>query len=545
MKKPMILKDWDIWYSYSTYFIEETRDLNAIAISLVQSKLCHLVYNSDSLIWWNDGKEVREEEVLLNRIGYEPKAKLTFPQGLNGYALEGAYQAASMRFFELHLFNSLYLETFSYIRGFLGACYMKQGERTIALYPQIKLYHNGIIILSFRVISPGIEYPIDSFIENDVNLFKHNTDSIKVPPEWIQLDTRSIFSQPIKGIWNRCKTWNFVKEIDSLIATNIENVDEQEFSFKVAPLDLNNKKGSATMNLDLLKDIAISSLSHVINHANEGIGFIMKGSGDCKYHIGNYWIGRPSIYILDFVDQPYKSQEVIDKYKNELGKIMARISGSNSQKFSNFLEKNLRVFDDYSVHMNEALTLWVYSKKGLNNDKEYYDPNRGHLIYRNQVLVESVDFLYMCHKRQVERSSLSIISYKSILTERSEILKLDDMIKKVSHFGEINDFYAFANKQFNWTEIRTHAEENLKLRAECINEVRNKNVRMFGWLITILFGLFGSPNFAVNVIKPLWKYVGLWLPNNSELQQLFLVFITGCFVILLLLGVWKTTVGRK
>src|SRR3989339_1093585 len=126
MKKTMILKDWDIWYSYSTYFIEETRDLNAIAISLVQSKLCHVVYNSDSLIWWNDGKEVREEDVRLNKIGYESKAKLIFPQGLNGYPLEGAYQSASMRFFELHLFNSLYLESFSYIRGFLGACYMKQ-----------------------------------------------------------------------------------------------------------------------------------------------------------------------------------------------------------------------------------------------------------------------------------------------------------------------------------------------------------------------------------------------------------------------------------
>ena len=57
----MILRDWEIWYSYSTYFLEEINDLGSVAKSLIQSDLCAVVFSSyQGIIWWKDDEEIKE-----------------------------------------------------------------------------------------------------------------------------------------------------------------------------------------------------------------------------------------------------------------------------------------------------------------------------------------------------------------------------------------------------------------------------------------------------------------------------------------------------
>lgn len=386
----LMLKDWDIWHTYSIYFIEDFDylSLEDIAELLVRSNLCAAVYHTDNKIWWKIDGEVRVTKVDIKKVD-GGKWKCSFDaKKLNlssrNYALEGATQAIKMRISELNLFTPQYLDVFSYIRCYLNACYMSIGERVIALYPQIKIYDNGVINLTFRILaSKGHgNYPLNCFMKYYVNLNDIIADYIEVPPEWLKLYLKDCLEWTNKSILDRYKTLNSMNELEANINKKIKEINEIDFNFHVSRLGVKDGDeiffGKCTFAG--LKDMVMSSLYCVINPPNEGIKYIALGAGKEKYHFAKISISRPNIYLLDFIDQPETSDQMIEKCGSEIGRIMSKVPDSeiNGRKF---IGKNLRALDDYILTMNQALSLWVFSQKGLNANKDYADLNRGHLIY--------------------------------------------------------------------------------------------------------------------------------------------------------------------
>jgi hypothetical protein len=541
----MILKDWDIWHSYSNYFIEDFSglDLKDIARLLVQSNLCAVVYHSDNQIWWKDSHEIKKENVDIKKVdGANWIFTLDtskFGQVERNYALEGAFQASTMRISELRLFGPEYLESFSYIRGYLNACYIYQGDRVVTLYPQMKIYNNGIFNLTFRLLAADDrrEYPIDAFIEHDVNFFKHKADFVEVPPDWIRLFSRDIFTQFGNDILKRYKIQRSIKEIDKIIDIKIKKIDEIVFKFETIHLDEKDEENLFVPKyFDDIKNIIISSFYFVINQTNEGMKYIIFGPGAEKYHVGKIAISRPSIYILDFVNQPDTSNDVLLKYGDQLGKIAARIT--HAGQLMRYLERNLRALDDYTLHMNKALTLWVFSKKGLDVDKDRADPNRGHLIYEKQVLVESIDYMHTCYRRYAERSYLPYVSYSSSIKEQLNILKLNNIIGHTCYAGELDDVHIYAAEMFKLSELFNSSMNTLKLKGELIKVKRNENLVKIGLIVSVLFGLSSLPVFANGITKPAWNYFGIWLPEGEDPQQLLLIAITIIIFIIVLTIIW-------
>ena len=78
----MILRDWEIWYSYSTYFLEEFQDLGSIAKSLIQCDLCTVVQSSYGIVWWKEDGEVKEQELKVERDKTGSEAKSLFQKVL-------------------------------------------------------------------------------------------------------------------------------------------------------------------------------------------------------------------------------------------------------------------------------------------------------------------------------------------------------------------------------------------------------------------------------------------------------------------------------
>jgi hypothetical protein len=299
----MMLNDWDIWYSYTNYFIEDFNrlDLRNLAKLLVQSNLCAVVYHSDNLIWWSDGKEIKNTKIEFKNLG-DGRWHYSFnikESNLNvgSYSFEGANQAAKMRISELNLFSPRYLNIFSYIRGYLNACYMSINGRIVVLYPQIKIYNNGVFLLSFRIIAPKnhIEYPIDTFIKYDINLYRYKADYVEVPPEWLKLHIRDLLLWSKGSVISRYKALHTINEINSNIDSKIREINDGDFKFYVSHLEGSGDyiffdKGT----FDGIKDMVISSAYNVINPTNDGTKYIIKGPGNERYHIGDISVSRPS-----------------------------------------------------------------------------------------------------------------------------------------------------------------------------------------------------------------------------------------------------------
>jgi len=279
-------------------------------------------------------------------------------------------------------------------------------------------------------------------------------------------------------------------------------------------------------------------IDYVVNQTSADFIYILKGMDKKRYHLGNYWVGRPSIYIIEFDEQPETSPDIIRDYGTEVRKILSRISGSNFLKVGDFLEPNLRKFDDYDVYMNEALTLWIYSKKGLARWGDKKDPNHGKLVYEKHIQEEFIDYLDITYRQQLEKSSIKPGKNETIFDKRTKILNLLDISRKVGYAGEINEFHEFAGKKLKWDEMRKQAEENIRLSAEYSDD----NFRKFGLVISIIFGLSAASNIAAQITLPLFSYMGVWNYYSwipKDLQSTTSVIITMFAISILISYYWK------
>lgn len=525
LEKTMYIKEWNIWHSYSTFLIKDGYILEDIAYKLVKSDLCPLVFMQDLKIWWKENGEVKIE--TLEIIEYKPSGfNFKIPNISDRYVLECLNQFLIMWHAEAGLLNEKYRNSFNYIRGAMNPCRFKSGQRPVSLYPQLKIYNNGMLNLLFRQISPIFDYPVESFIEHEVNLFKNEIDEMETAPEIMKLSGRlHLHDYPI--ISRLLKKNAILEAMDNAIEKETEYVEEGDFSFYYTKVIKDNCE---IFNLDDLYGFFTSAIVYVINSNKKGE---IPTFSKLKYNFGNYWTLRPSVFITDFKDQPYRSSKIHEDFKNHLGKIMARKSHPFYVDFSNFLGKNLREADDYCLYMNRGLTLWVFSKSGVDYNKKE-DPNLS-LTYEKQVQVECIDHLNISLKRMSETSSNLSLSYESVLINQLNQNDLEEFfLDDISSFGEINNIFKYASKKLNWDNLRKLIKAKIEIRSQFFNVKRDERYKNLAYLTTLIFGLIGVPTFADKVIGPLLLYYNVLLPTDSNLQilifDLIAIILTFLFI---------------
>lgn len=535
--KNMKIIDWNIWHVYSTFFIEEIMPLKEIAELLIKYDFCKNIFSSTKEIFWKEDKNLHKEVMSIQKKGYERKAIATFPYKKIDYNLEGFNQSFKMFFYESDIFNSLYFNSFSYIRCFLEPIYIYEQKSFKILYPQVKIYDNGVVLITYRIISSKKQISTENFIPEYLNLYKHNFDSILLSPGILRLSYRALLLDEI--VMGKFRGHNFKKKVNSMdkkINNNSVSLKDN-FTFNLTPVGTVLEYD--VLNINFLQRIITLSLEYVLNNGKIN-KFNRRKNGKYKFNIGSYWLGFPSVYLLKYKDQPEFSDSIIEKFSLPLNKIMARVSSIYFKETSKFLGKDLRLLKDYCAFINEALVLWVFSKKGLESDKEFYDPNRGHLIYNKQVFIESILHFYLSCRRLEERSSSMLFSYKSLIKETLGIVDFYKNTDKISSSGELNYFYKEAIKKLSFKQLQKYTNERLKIISEISKENRINSYRKIGLALSIIFGLLSSAIIAEKIIIPLWVYLNLWIPSQIEIyRNIFLYFITIIPFSILIYLIWK------
>jgi hypothetical protein len=533
IEKNIVLKDWEIWHSYSSYFLEEIEDLYTLADKLVKNQFCVIAYHSDGTTWCDYGNEIRRYNLTNPSSTKQFAIETQILPNIN-YIKECSFQASMTRNSEIKLLGPGYIDTFSYILLYLSPiCVTEQGHH-IFLYPQIKLFTNGVIIISFREKHSKTTYEIDCLIKNDVNLALHHQDALEIPLGLARIHLRCSVLKNGARILKRLKVLNKANDLNKYIDTHKRSYTDNGITFEVFPLK--RKDITSVLSLQSLKDIIITSLSFIVNNKKEEFDYLLSGNiKPSRIITGNYWLGYPSIYLLNFENQPETSVEIIEKYSDDLLKIMNRAT-TLSPLFGG-IEKNLRLSDDYCVFMNIALILWVSSKKDYNKMNTHF--NREAIICEREVLVQSVNYLIMTHERQYERASNDAIHYKSLLKEQLSIINLDKLSNKLGHYGEIMNFHKYAFQVFELSEIQKQAIDCLKIRSDYEREEKNESLLKLGLMISIIFGILQAPSFADYVIGPLFVQLGIQLPIGLESQKLILFAVTVVIIIVFTLMLWR------
>jgi hypothetical protein len=114
-----------------------------------------------------------------------------------------------------------------------------------------------------------------------------------------------------------------------------------------------------------------------------------------------------------------------------------------------YLPKNARHYGDYGVYVASNKTLWVWSKDGLNQQKEWEVPNRGHIIYFNQALCEMLDYGYALHQ-QIFRSVGNLDRSDDAINAKYNLVHLETVMRQPAVYGEISDLLNQAGKTWGF-----------------------------------------------------------------------------------------------
>jgi hypothetical protein len=254
--------------------------------------------------------------------------------------------------------------------------------------------------------------------------------------------------------------------------------------------------------------------------------------------IGEWRLGRPHIHLFQHSNQLDSSSSNEESNKKFFGQMLARVPEANGD-FSIYLPPDSRRLEDYAAYITLAATLWVWSKSGLEHQRQWMDLNRGNLIYEHQVQVELLEYGFILYKSLVEKSK-TLKEYPDILAIRRDLAELKSKMIETTPYDEVRDLLSKGWKQMNLEAMQSQISENLSILESEIKFIESKQGDNFRVFLTIL-GLIASASFAKSTVSPFWKALSLWLPSNENWAELFLVGISAILVIFIILFLKRFT----
>lgn len=415
-----------------------------------------------------------------------------------------------------------------HLRAFLKPIRLvKKEERISDLYPVIILYQSGILLIEFRLIAPDSSVELSDFIGNYVNIQQYEYDYAIVPTaiSVIAPEAYQYYSNSQINLFQRLDLLTKKKRQKRAFQILAKKAKFGDFEFEVAPLfSIEN-----TETITSVAQALFTIVGFITKNPISSIGFLLKGVPELP-EIGNYWIGRPHIHIVQHTNQLDISSSNEESNKEFFGRILARIPKAQGD-FSIYLPSDARKFEDYSAYITSAATLWIWSKNGLEEQKQWMDINRGNLIYEHQVQIELLEYGFILHKSLVEKSS-TLRDYSDILTTRKDLVELKSRMLEATPYGEVRDLLSKGWEQMNLGAMQNQISENLSILESEIKLLESRQGDNFKVLLTV-FGLIVSASFAKSVVSPLWKVLNWWLPSNANWTELFLFSISAIFVVLI------------
>ena len=274
-------------------------------------------------------------------------------------------------------------------------------------------------------------------------------------------------------------------------------------------------------------DLTVTDLTS--KRPREGWDFVLRGQNAIPA-LGEYWSGRPHIHLVRFDEQAETAPENERRNHRIFASILARVAPLIQSSRTMTLPPTLRSFDDYGAYVTSATSLWVWSKQGIRNQWPRRDPNRGHLIYERQLVVELLEYGYMLHRSLYHRME-QLNSSDEIAAVRFQILDLRRRMREASHAGEIRDLLNAGWKEMSLPELLQDIEVGLSMRENDRRANDTNRATRIGFALTIVFGLVAVPALAEQLISPLWNLSGLPTPVNPELAKLVSILIAFLIVI--------------
>jgi len=492
------VSDWQIWHCYSSYVLEDLPNLAEVANRLVESGLAEVAILDGETYWARGLQGSLHGKLEIERSPVGPQGKLNLPRGpLNDFQIECIVQASWLDIQDRYLMG--HPPKSNALRAFLPLCRLEFGSWSVEFYPQIKVYGDGVILLTFRILSGEPSYDWAEFVREQINLFLHEATAVWLPPRALRAYALARLPEDIREL---SRIPGYLRGLDEWLQENSKTDDDRDFPTDLVQIvgnfDLAPVHGEPSGHFTLR--VVASILEHAAHGAIRGKvspAGVVRARRDCS-NWGGSWAARPTVYLISFEGQTEMSKPSVQNVKSDLARLMLRSELPPDFNPDLALGDDLRLFSDYSLFVSREASLWVLGKKHAATSNR--TQNWASVIYDKQVQTEFIDYRYAAHRQVEERSRNRALSLQEVLTEEE---RLDDIERQVesSRFGEINALIERADEVLKLVRVRERTKQNLARRAMLAKEEGESAAKRFEWLLTILVGLIGLPPF-VDFVEP-------------------------------------------
>jgi hypothetical protein len=539
--KPLKINQANAFYNYVLGFDSTNVDLLNTAVNFLKEGVSTSVFFSDFKYMYHDQSGKRQIEIIKRKgRDFDSNWELDFNDVPENIAVE-LLRACEIAFHE----NSIYNEHLSYIRVALPPVFLESDNLPLPLIASVKIYSDGLAILSFQLDATWDQLDEESFLSDIVNIYKYYFKSIWVDSTLQKLDAKvslenafedefsiggkSFTSWKIKRLIKKCKreSKQYLDESLEVEGTsfNLGGVDWQ--LHQIVGTDNNE---SMELNLELCRSIycnAISSL--LVSEQNQN-----------KSSFGHFmWQGRPSITLLRFEGQPEFKEELLRDFSHSMSKILLR-ADKTVDAFE--LPSDLRVFDDFCLHANRAIFLWTWLKSEESTQNVWDDENTTPKLFESQTRVEHIEYYNMKVARACTMAQKPLTS-DDLLYAYSVLASTDSMIHQSSKSGEIIDTLIYLMEQFGTTGLVDSSKESARFHLDEFKYKSDRARNRGDSRLSFIFGLVGAASLAQFAVHPF--VIKTW-PSFSEILGPIVSFlISGTLIMSITTILWLINRGKN
>ena len=245
---------------------------------------------------------------------------------------------------------------------------------------------------------------------------------------------------------------------------------------------------------------------------------------------GNYWEGRPYIYLLDFNGNCLTASENNKKFGKEFCEIIERFKSDCRKEVK--LGADVRFLDDASVFFEKSACLKVLSRKSMEIDT----PENN--ILSHEAIATYIEYVYMIHRALLQKITQSH-SVDDVSALRWRVNQLPSP-QQIAASGEVRTYSHEAWEKFGIENLKAQISEAILISYDDKKFKHEKQSNVVNLAFAILFGFLAIPSVGKDVIAPIWKTTSLYYPTNSY-ENLYFFFVTSLILLIVIMLVLLMT----
>lgn len=501
MDHKLIIRDFIIRYTYSSFITTKEIDLHKLSYLLIKYKITRCLFLDDNYFIWTENDTAHYGTTMYSE---DEKCHFVIDNSGNRVDLPTDIYAFFVKFLNKRITENQIIHNdgnINYIDFFVDPIIFSDDTIDVTFYPYMRIFQDGITITKYEVEYENQQIELENFINDYVNFSSYQFKKITTSPSICHLMIESYHKTKENSFYNRVKIVHNLRKSKEILDTRTytEEINGILYHFVTSP-----EAGIQTLaNFNLtLNNIIVNLISKKRNEL-----FYLLFDRIKIYRNGNLWVGRPYIYINNFNDMKRTGTENNNFFGLSFQHIMNRCVVEDFITIKENMKKNLRLRDDSLYYTNSAVSLFVNSSS-LQESK-----NTKNLIDNLEVLEDYIEYGYMINKAllQLTKESLTPEEINKLRWKANYLIDFE----QITYYHETRHWIKHLLQARNLDLIKEQTKEAFEIRLQERLYTSDKKNKDLSISLSVIFGLLASVSVAEFIGVPLLKQLEFFKGANE------------------------------